>query len=481
MDLRTKLERLKAAKAALKGKAPESTGTTPSTDENPIGSSSNQALIDALGGAVFRASDLLGRSDCGTKEPPPDALELFENARRVETSSGDTVCVTHRLPLAPDDDPAPGSGEAKYEFPFRDLIPELNDADFIALANDPDFAGLGLRDLLFLDTETTGLSGGTGTYVFLVCLGWFDDDAFVVEQYFMEDYDREPALMEVVADRIRQFRAFVTYNGKNFDVPLLRTRFLFNRLRDSLDLPDLDLLYPARRIWKEALPNCSLSQMEDSVLRLPERQSDVSGALVPRIFIDYARGVRRQRVIPVFDHNAQDVISLASLLALQARMLRDPDAAPVGHSLEMLGLGRLLERAGRPDDALERMERALLIERDAQRTFMISCRIARLYKKQERFVDAADIWASHIETPRAYNIIAFEELAKHLEHRVKDFAAASEITTRARDYCAAQSELFDGLGRYDEAESIGRWTPSLEKRLNRLTGKIERHGPSVDG
>ena len=297
MDLRTKLERLKAARNALKGKGPQPS-VEPSTTSDDKAPPRNQELIDALGGAVFRASDLLGKSQGGTKQPPPDTLEVIKNSERIDTASGDTIRVTHRLPLTPDDDPAPDSGEAKYEFPFREFIPELTDADFIALANDPDFAGIGLRDLLFLDTETTGLSGGTGTYVFLVCLGWFEESEFVVEQYFMEDYDREPGLMEAVADRIRQFRAFVTYNGKNFDVPLLRTRFLFNRQRNPLDQPDLDLLYPARRIWKGRLESCSLGTIEERIFEL-DRTSDVPGALIPQIYLDYIEGIRRERIVPV--------------------------------------------------------------------------------------------------------------------------------------------------------------------------------------
>ncbi|MBI2544007.1 MAG: ribonuclease H-like domain-containing protein, partial [Candidatus Rokubacteria bacterium] len=132
------------------------------------------------------------------------------------------------------------------------------------------------KRLLYLDTETTGLAGGTGTYAFLVGAGFFDGDRFVLAQYFMRDLDEEPALIAAMAALLAEFDGVVTYNGRGFDLPLLETRFVLSRRPWPQHLSHLDLLPPARRLWSSRLPDCRLGTIEARILGL-ERVDDVPG------------------------------------------------------------------------------------------------------------------------------------------------------------------------------------------------------------
>ncbi|MCX7625649.1 MAG: ribonuclease H-like domain-containing protein, partial [Candidatus Sumerlaeaceae bacterium] len=151
-----------------------------------------------------------------------------------------------------------------------------------------------LTRMAFLDTETTGLGGVTGTYAFLVGIGFFRLEwpegaatpqraHFVCEQYFMEDYPHEAAMLELVAARLREFDMLVTFNGAGYDLPLLQARATLNRKRLPLNLPHLDLLWPARRLWRRRLGSCSLASLERHVLGV-RRTNDVPGAEIPYIY-----------------------------------------------------------------------------------------------------------------------------------------------------------------------------------------------------
>ncbi|MEK6665539.1 MAG: ribonuclease H-like domain-containing protein, partial [candidate division NC10 bacterium] len=167
------------------------------------------------------------------------------------------------------------------------------------------------KRLLYLDTETTGLAGGTGTYAFLVGAGFFDGDRFVLAQYFMRDLDEEPALISAMAALLADFDGVVTYNGRGFDLPLLETRFVLSRRPWPQHLSHLDLLPPARRLWSSRLPDCRLGTIEARVLGL-ERVDDVPGALIPSLYFHYLRSRRAEALQPVFEHNRLDVLSLVT-------------------------------------------------------------------------------------------------------------------------------------------------------------------------
>ena len=201
----------------------------------------------------------------------------------------------------------------------RGLSPAWPDAAarraLTTLTGDPDLEDFELAQALFIDTETTGLAGGTGTYAFLIGCGWLEDGALRVEQYFMRDHADEPAMMAHLARLISRFDWTVSFNGKSFDLPLLRTRFIMNRTRTALDaLGALDLLHAARRLWRHQLPRRDLGTLEREILGV-QRELDVPSHEIPDIYFRYLRTGDASELVPVMAHNRQDMVSMAALLA----------------------------------------------------------------------------------------------------------------------------------------------------------------------
>lgn len=309
--------------------------------------------------------------------------------------------------------------------------------------------------LLFLDTETTGLAGGTGTYAFLVGAGWFEDDRFVVVQHFLPDLDQEPALLAALAPVLDGADALVTYNGGGFDLPLLETRFVLGRRRWPSALPHLDLLRPARRVWSACFDDCRLSTLERLVLGL-ERDVDVPGALIPSLYFDWLRQRRAGPLSRVFAHNRDDVLSLAALLGWFAVALGE---APAVSASEWAGLGRLWEAVD--------VERALVCYRTALAAGLaedtghrVRLRLALWEKRAARWHAARELW----ETARAHGVFdprPWEELAKYHEHQARDYLTAHSLTTSA-------------LGLAADHGAPAPVVEALRHRLGRLQRRLER-------
>jgi uncharacterized protein YprB with RNaseH-like and TPR domain len=281
--------------------------------------------------------------------------------------------------------------------------------------------------LLFLDTETTGLAGGTGTYAFLVGVGWVDGDRFVVAQYFMRDLDQEPALLAALHPLLEAASGLVTFNGTAFDVPLLETRFLMARRRWPAVTAHVDLLRPARRVWSACLDDCRLGTLEREVLGL-EREGDVPGALIPGLYFDFLRTRRAAPLARVFDHNRDDVLSLAALLGWFARVVDgDPDL-PVGPA-DVAGIGRLWERMD-PERAASCYQAALAAGLEGVLAHRVRLRLARWEKRRARWDAACALWEAAARAA-IFDPLPWEELAKFHEHRRRDFAAARAVVHEA--------------------------------------------------
>ncbi|HYL83254.1 MAG TPA: ribonuclease H-like domain-containing protein, partial [Candidatus Angelobacter sp.] len=205
---------------------------------------------------------------------------------------------------------------------------------------------------LFLDTETTGLAGGTGTYAFLVGLAWWDAGGLQAEQFFMRDFTEEYSLLHELAMRVAERPVLVTFNGKSFDWPLLENRFAMTR---SIPAPKLaahlDLLHPARALWKLRLGSVRLVELERNVLDAERlgwhREDDVSSALIPQFYFDYLRGGRADPLAGVVKHNQMDLRGLAALFGKINAMLCEPaEELEKCESLDLFGLSRFLQRRG---------------------------------------------------------------------------------------------------------------------------------------
>ena len=216
------------------------------------------------------------------------------------------------------------------------------------LARDERLAEVAFQRMAFVDTETTGLAGGTGTYAFLIGVGLFEGDQFTLYQFFMRDFDEEPAQLEALGRVLDRAEAIVSFNGKSFDMPLLETRFIMTRQMPRLiDAPHLDLLVPARRFWKWRLKSCALSSLENDVLGIERTQEDVPGWLIPNLYLDYAQSGDAAEMPRIFYHNAQDILSLVTLTAQMCDLLT-PSVPPPEHTPgeDVYGLARLFQDLG---------------------------------------------------------------------------------------------------------------------------------------
>ena len=315
------------------------------------------------------------------------------------------------------------------------------------------------RKLLFLDTETTGLSGGTGTYVFLVGVAYISDDSreVVVRQYFLSDIGAEKALLHALNDLFSNFSAILTFNGKSFDWPLLETRYIYSRLRCVLkDPPHLDLLGTSRRLWKDRLESCSLEMLESHVLGV-KRGYDVPGWRIPSLYFQYLRAGHAGHIVPVFDHNEHDLLTLMALTSHVGRILDSPDEHDL-QAAECLGLGKLYEDMGKFPESLRAYERALSLDPSPELKAVALRRLSFLYKHLQQREEAVAIWVN-MTTEGTDLMFPYLELAKHYEHRAKDYAAAAEYTLMA--HIRATNEV-------ERAE--------LDHRLNRIKGKVARVG-----
>jgi uncharacterized protein YprB with RNaseH-like and TPR domain len=215
------------------------------------------------------------------------------------------------------------------------------------------------EDVLWLDTETTGLAGGTGTYVFLLGIAYLRDGELVLRQHLLHDIGREHAFVAAVQNEVERFRACASYNGKSFDLPLLRTRWVMTlRSEITVDESHLDLLHPARRLWRDRFGSTGLKQLEESLFD-EGRINDIPGALIPDAYFHYLRKRDPAIIAPVLEHNARDIVSLVrvadrvAVAVSAARSGRAPDHAPAAYAL-----ARSFERTSELDAAFACYESA---------------------------------------------------------------------------------------------------------------------------
>ncbi len=314
---------------------------------------------------------------------------------------------------------------------------------------------------LFLDTETTGLAGGTGTHVFLVGTGEFTEDEFVLTQYLMPDPRDELPMLGELDPLFRRRRWLVTFNGKSFDIPLLETRFLVNRLVSPFGhAGHFDLLHASRRLWRGAY-DCSLQSLETSILG-HEREGDIPGALIPSIFFDYLRRRDASLLEPIIEHNKNDVLALAALLGHMCRRIEEPHAG--GRvALEMINIGRLFERTGLYDESEECYSEAPHYEQGSSVKLHALERLAGVRRKQKNYAGAASAWRE-VTSQNPLDYKAFIELAKHAEHREKDYASAIEMCRMAMSALAV-------LSSSRSTSPCRTLLDDLKKRLDRLERK----------
>jgi len=315
---------------------------------------------------------------------------------------------------------------------------------------------------VFIDLETTGLSGGAGTYAFLVGCGSFTHDgAFLTRQYLLPAFADERPMLETVADELTRAGAIVTFNGKSFDAPVLETRYLFHRLEwAGARLPHIDVLHPSRRFWRDDVSSCTLVALERQVLGA-RRTGDVYGFEIPARYFQFIRSGDARPLAVVLEHNRLDLLSLAGLTARLLHLLaRGPGEA--GDSREAFALGQTYARAGFFSHAIEAYRRAMTIHAPSRLGSSLQVEILRslalAYRRGRRFHEAAIAWRQLLDTPGCAGPIAreaTEALAIHHEHRARDLAIAKTFALKSLD---------------DHARP--RWNDAVRHRLARIERKM---------
>jgi len=334
------------------------------------------------------------------------------------------------------------------------------------LLENPFEDALDFERIAFIDTETTGLSGGIGVCAFLVGVGYLSSDGFVVEQFLMNDFPAEADMLRTVCTKLEGFDVISSYNGRAFDIPILDGRLLLNRMRTKLaSKPHIDLLHPARRVWKHRLGDCSLKSLETHVLDLV-RTDDIEGWMIPQAFFDYLQTGDKQSMEQILLHNRHDLVSLAAVASFMFRALDSPERAPLAHGAEWYGLATLLEQHRRTNEATHCMERALAMGLPTEIRSRCIRALSLTRKRQGRWKTAAKLWH---ETTAANNemntFFALEELAKFYEHRQQDLVSARAICQRALNMLEV-TEAISG------PSPPARHIENFEHRLRRIERKI---------
>jgi uncharacterized protein YprB with RNaseH-like and TPR domain len=320
------------------------------------------------------------------------------------------------------------------------------------------------EDLVFLDTETSGLVGGTGTFAFLVGAGRYTPDGFHLAQFFMRDPFEEPALLLALEEFIAPCRTIVSFNGKAFDIPLLDTRYTLQGWKSPFrGFSHVDLLHLARRLWRDRLPSRTLANLEVQILRANRTDEEIPGWMIPQIYFDYLRDGDARPLQRVFYHNAMDVVSLAALLNHTSSLLEDPFSQPAAELIDLVAVARLLEDLGHVDSAAQLYSLCLNSELPEDIHTDTLMRLALLHKHRNNYSSAIPLWEQAASRRR---ILAYEELAKYYEHHAIDLDLALKWTLEAQN-------ALDTLDL--PATEKHWWKVEFQHRLQRLQKKLSSH------
>lgn len=330
-------------------------------------------------------------------------------------------------------------------------------------ANAKSYSPADLQNFIFLDTETSGLAGGTGTYAFEIGVGRFTDKGFQLAQFFMRHPGEEPALLAGLSEFIDGMQAVVTYNGKSFDIPLLNTRFTMIGLTSPFEEIDhFDLLPLARRLWRNRLENRTLGNVEEHILGVARGEQEVPGYLIPEMYFEYLKTQDARPMAGIFYHNAIDILSLAGLFSHMAFLLHEPHSDAIAHPEDTAALARFFESMGDTAQAQDLYQSALNETLPDPIYWDTLERYSFLLKRAGKWNKAISLWERAAADGQLY---AFEELAKYYEHHAKNLSAAHQWTSRAKQ--ALESKHFP-VFQYQG------WQISIDHRLDRLERKLAR-------
>ena len=377
-------------------------------------------------------------------------IEDVVPGRFQDTSSGPTFLVEAAYP-------------PEYMHGLTQLGLQLQPNTIAAWAGNPAIASQDKSSFAFLDTETSGLAGGTGTYAFMVGAGRYTSQGFELIQFFMRDPLEEPALLLALEQFLAPCRTLVTFNGKSFDVPLLNTRYILQGWNSPFnELAHIDLLHLSRRLWRDRLPSRTLSNLEVHILGAHRSEEEVPGWMIPQMYFEYLRDGDARPLKRIFYHNAMDVVSLAALLNHSTSLLESPGDLPSLDTRELAAAARLYEELGQTARAIQQYQLCLKSPLPVELFIDTANRLALIFKHQGDYSSAVPTWD---KAAQVGGISACVELAKYFEHHALDYPQAIRWTQTALAFITTPDT--PPLIRH-------QWQKDLEHRLQRLQSKLAR-------
>lgn len=365
-----------------------------------------------------------------------------------ETEFGEIFISTSRFPF-------------EHRHGIMDLNPDYDPRHIFEWAKISESSSRSPSQVIFIDTETTGLAGGTGTFAFMAGIGFFEEDGFQLRQIFMRDPGEEKAMLAYIESILARFSLIVSFNGKGFDVPILKTRFELNLFPDPfLEHSHVDVLHLARRIWKMRLPNRSLKELETQILGFERTEEEIPRWLVPQLYVDYLHSQDARSLKGVFYHNAMDIVSLAALYKHLAIFTQNPLSLERKKSLDMAALARLYEDFDHIDEAVELYNASLDAGLPDEHIVSTLSRFGHLFRQQKKWSEAIRVWEKAVDHGHIPSAI---DLAKAYEHHLSQFENAKMWTIK----CQQMVEL-STLRKFEKR----KLSKELEKRIERLNRKI---------
>lgn len=344
-----------------------------------------------------------------------------------------------------------------------DLINDISGEIIKLIAKSPDYENFDFKRAVFIDTETTGLAGGSGTLAFLIGVGFFQGKDFKVLQYFISDYDKEAAALYSFGKLLEKFDSIVTFNGKSYDIPLLEARYMLSRMESPFNKSfHLDLLPSARRLYKERLESVSLSSLEENLLSL-KREGDIPGFEIPSVYFRFLKDSNPYPLKPVFYHNRMDILSMVTLTISMAHAFKNPFKSANCANQDFYCLGRVFQDMGMIEESIQCYKKALNVQGVREKAH---AQLSLLYKRLGRWREAEQLWIAMVDA-NIRPVFALVELAKYYEHKIKDYDRAAKATQKALEIAYKKNTLVGFTLKEEILE--------LKKRLERIKCKGEKH------
>jgi uncharacterized protein YprB with RNaseH-like and TPR domain len=325
------------------------------------------------------------------------------------------------------------------------------------LSKEKAFENLDLSTALFIDLETTGLSGGTGVVPFMVGMGYYKDEKFWVSQYFLGDLAEEERMIQELGQFFTEmnFQSLVTFNGKGFDIPLLETRFILYRQPFILnELPHLDFLYSARSLWRHKHESCRLFHLAREVVEA-DRAEDIPAAEIPYRYFHYLQTGNFDLIEPILYHNQEDILSLLGVVVIGSLIFSEEGEEAFADAMDLYGAGKVMEKVGNREKSVQYFQQALEGKLSDEIAISAKRKLSYHFKGNQEWDKALALWKELTSLDQPFS---FRELAMYYEHREKKYEEAKKF---------AEEGLAVSLGISTYFES------DFSYRLERLRRKIK--------